>query len=276
MIRLTRRRLLRYAAGILLLALAAGLLPAGAGAVDWGGLLLRSAGLPALSQAAETAAGDAAEVTAELPEETLLVLARPRAEETAPAPQAVIYCTHTSEEYLGQSRQKGVAGGVLAAARALAQELEEAGIGVILDETVHDTDYDGAYAHALSALEATAAAYPEISLYIDVHRDSALAGISTTLGTDEGDLAKMLLIVGSDEQLPHPHWQENYAFARQVAEAANRLQPGIMREPRVYSGRYNQHIGSRALLVEIGSTDNTQAEAERSAALLAQAITACL
>lgn len=260
------------------------LLPAVLAAVLWAGapaagqprerpdiyeLLLRSAGLPVLSE--EPAAAEAAGIP---PEEALLVVAKPQPPKERV--RAVVYCTHTSEEYSGQSRRKGVPGGVLEAARELARALEEQGLEVIFDETVHDFDYDAAYSHSLSALEEIVAQYPDTRLFIDVHRDSAIAGISTSLRADGVDYAKMLLIVGSDENLPHENWQANYAFAKQVAAETERLLPGLMREPRVYSGRYNQHIGDRALLVEIGSTDNSEEEAKRSAAVLARAIAASL
>ena len=232
------------------------------------GLLFHAAGLPALAEEAPP------QEEAGLPfqEEAILVIAPPR----ELTPQAVIYCTHTSEEYQGQSRQKGVAGGVLTVARTLAAALEEQGVGVILDESVHDTDYDSAYEHSLASLEEVAAEYPDIRLFIDVHRDSALAGISTTLNAEGESYARMLLIVGSNERLPHPDWQQNYQFAQTLAAATNKLLPGVMREPRLYSGRYNQHIGPQAILVEIGSTDNTVEEAQRSAQVLAQAIAACI
>lgn len=232
-------------------------------------LLLRSAGLPALAQ--KPVPSREPEIP---PEETLLVVARPQPPKERV--RAVVYCTHTSEEYRGQNRQKGQPGGVLEAARELARALEEQGLEVIFDETVHDYDYDAAYSHSLSALEDVVARYPDTRLFIDVHRDSAIAGISTTLQANGEDYAKMLLIVGSDENLPHENWQANYAFAKQVAAETERLLPGLMREPRVYSGRYNQHIGDRALLVEIGSTDNSEEDAKRSAAVLARAIAASL
>ena len=234
-------------------------------------LLFSAAGLPAIEPSPAAAAEEVPP-----PEEALLVLAPAHTGEAEDKPRAVVYCTHTSEEYQGQSRKKGVAGGVLEAARALAAALEEEGVEVILDETVHDYDYDEAYEHSLATLEEIKAAHPEIRLFIDVHRDSAIAGISTTLNAEGEDYAKMLLIVGSDERLPHPDWEANRDFARQVAAAANDILPGVMREPRVYSGRYNQHIGDRALLVEIGSTDNSEEEAKRSAVILARAIAASL
>lgn len=260
------------------------------GLADVKALLLGSAGLPALEQAQALTAPCAEETVGAVPEqareepqeETLLIIAgsRPGQEgdesgEALPV-QAVIYCTHTSEEYLGQTRQKGVAGGVLSVAMVLAASLEAQGIGVILDETVHDGDYNASYAHSLDTLTGIAAEYPDVRLYIDVHRDSAVDGVSTSLTQDGVSFARMLLIVGSDEQLPHPNWELNYAFAQAVSAAANQRLPGIMQEPRVYGGRYNQHMGDRAILVEIGSTDNYQEEAERSAWILAEAIASCL
>lgn len=269
-IKLPLRRLLWLLLPILLAALMCRGGPAAAGhgdAPDIYELLLRSAGLPALDPE------PVAEEEPEPPEEALLVVAKAKPQERI---RAVVYCTHTSEEYKGQSRQKGVPGGVLEAARELARALTEQGLEVIFDETVHDYDYDAAYSHSLAALEEIVAAYPDTRLFIDVHRDSAIAGISTTLQAEGQDYAKMLLIVGSDENLPHENWQANYAFAKKVAAETERLLPGVMREPRVYSGRYNQHIGDRALLVEIGSTDNSVEEARRSAAVLARAIAASL
>ena len=237
-------------------------------------LLLRSAGLPAIAEEPIPTQEPPAQEPEAPPEEALLVVAKPQPPKERV--RAVVYCTHTSEEYRGQSRRKGVPGGVLEAARELARALEEQGLEVIFDETVHDFDYDAAYSHSLTALEEVVAQYPDTRLFIDVHRDSAIAGISTTLQANGEDYAKMLLIVGSDENLPHENWQANYAFAKQVAAETERLLPGLMREPRVYSGRYNQHIGDRALLVEIGSTDNSEEEAKRSAVILARAIAASL
>ncbi len=192
-------------------------------------------------------------------------------------PQVVIYCTHASEEYAGQTRITGEAGGVIEVARTLSQEFEKNGIGTIFIDTLHDSpSYNDSYARSLETVTALAEEYPDIEIYIDVHRDSALAGVSTTLNHEGASYAKMLLIVGSDENLPHPNWEQNYAFAQTLTATCNELVEGIMRDPRVYSGRYNQHVGNKAILVEVGSTDNTEEEAKRSIAVLAQAIIKCM
>lgn len=242
-------------------------------------LLLDSAGLP-VSILDQQPPEPAAPVMAE---ESLLVLAPAKAEAPAavpPAPsepQVAIYCSHAGEGYAGETRVNGAAGGVTLAAQSLAAAFESQGVGVVLDLTLHDSpSYDDSYARSQETAEAIAAQYPQIEVYIDVHRDSSIAGVSTRLTNELGSFAKMLLVVGSDENLPHPNWRENYRFAQAVTEAANRRQSGIMREPRVYSGRYNQHIAAKAILVEIGSTDNTLAEAQRSAEILAGAVLDCL
>lgn len=249
-------------------------------------LLLQTAGLPLALETAELRnqltveeAAEAEAAAESMQEESILVIAKPPQETANPpsTPQVVIYCTHAGEGYAGETRVNGKAGGVMTVAATLRDAFEAAGIGVILDETLHDSpSYDAAYDSSLNSLTVIAAEYPEIEVYIDVHRDSSIAGISTQLVTEDSSYAKMMLVVGTDENLPHPDWQQNYQFAQAVTAAADALQPGIMREPRVYSGRYNQHIAPKAILVEIGSTDNTLEEAERSAALLAQAVISCL
>ena len=214
-------------------------------------------------------------------EESLLVIgsAAEDKEEETPAtdeplePQAVVYCTHTSEGYYGQERQSGVAGGVLDAARTLADTLEANGIGVILLEDIFDApDWNNSYGYSLAALEEVKAKYPDIQLYIDVHRDAEIPGVDTHFTDDSGSYARMMLIIGSNANLPHPNWEQNRAFANQLYNELERTKPGLMRDSKIYNGRYNQHVGNKAILVEVGSTSNTVEEAKSSAALLGNAI----
>ncbi len=188
-------------------------------------------------------------------------------------PRAVVYSTHTSEQYSGQTRKNGVPGGVFSAATALAEALEMQGIGVILLTDVFDApDWNAAYGNSLAALEKVKKEYPDIELFIDVHRDSAIEGLNTHLASGGIAYARMLLIIGSNDNLPHPNWQSNQAFANSLNDTIDEMLPGIMRLPKVYSGRYNQHIGTQAILVEIGSETNSVEEAKNSAKLLAEAL----
>lgn len=222
----------------------------------------------------------AAAVAVDEPRQVIVLTAadtEPRQEKdkTETAAKAVIYCTHTSEEYAGQERTAGVAGGVLSAARALAGGLEEKGIDCILLEQVFDApDWNEAYGNSLAALERVKAEHPEIELFVDVHRDSPVEGLDTHYEAAGTDYAKMMLIIGSNVNLPHPDWEQNRDFAYALQAKINAAMPGLMRDARIYNGRYNQHIGKKAILVEIGSSLNTTAEAENSARVLADAIAA--
>lgn len=188
-------------------------------------------------------------------------------------PRVCIYCTHAGEEYQGQTRVNGQPGGVMSVAAALADALEAQGISVILDKTLHDSpSYDEAYGSSLDTVSRIQQENPSLEVLVDVHRDSAIPGLSTRLEVQGRSYARMMFIIGTNEKLEHPNWRQNQDFALSLTEALEAMCPGLTREPRVYSGRYNQHLSPNAILVEIGSTDNSQEEAERSAALLAAAI----
>jgi len=207
-------------------------------------------------------------------EESILVLPMDEEEaEPSGEPLAVIYCTHAGENYKGEKRVNGKAGGVMKAAQALAEGLEARGVPVIFDETIHDSpSYDEAYASSLATMTEIRKRYPDIELFIDIHRDATIHGVNTRFTNENGSYAKMLLVIGTDEKYDHPHWQENYRFAQQVYAELEDLQPGITREPRASSNRYNQHIAEKAILVEIGSDANSLEEAVRSAEILAEAL----
>ncbi|MCR4963643.1 MAG: stage II sporulation protein P [Firmicutes bacterium] len=188
------------------------------------------------------------------------------------APLACIYCTHTTENYADQDRN-AQAGGVLQAARVLADTLNAKGVPAILCETVHDApDWSKAYEASFRSIQSLKTQYPTLTLFVDVHRDSAVAGVSTRLSRQGESWAKMMFVVGSNQRLQHDRWQENRAFAQKAADLLEEKAPGIVRDVRVSANRYNQQISPQALLVEVGSNDNAQAEAERSAALLGEAL----
>ena len=82
-----------------------------------------------------------------------------------------------------------------------------------------------------------------------------------------------MLVVGTDEGgLSHPDWQENLANALKLQALLNRAAPGLCRSLDLRTERFNQHETPGSLLIEIGSTGNTLAEALRSARILADAL----
>lgn len=191
----------------------------------------------------------------------------------AQQPLVFIYNTHNAEAYQpseGQDRLEGQAAGVTKVAKHLADTLRQKyKIPVVLSSTIHDyPHWELAYAQSAKTVQSVLAKYPSIQVVIDVHRDAAL-GQRRAVTIDGKRAAPVLLVVGTDKRLKHPHWKENRDFAEKLAEKMNLTYPGLLRGVRVQDGRYNQHLHPHAILIEVGSAANSLEEAYYSAELLA-------
>jgi len=190
-------------------------------------------------------------------------------------PLVGIYCTHTGESYEGdggrERANKGEPGEVLEVAQELSWKLEEKGIKTILINKVHDADYNKSYGESkktvLELLQEKS-----LKLIIDVHRDSQASPNYRTVNVRGEELAPVMFVVGKGERLPQPHWQENELVAKKIMEKTEALYPGLIRGIRYKDGRFNQHLSSNMVLVEIGNVNNTVVQAKKSADLLAEGI----
>lgn len=188
-----------------------------------------------------------------------------------------IYNTHTGETYEltdGTQRLEGKRGGVVKAAAALEKALKEKyGIMVVRSDTIHDEKFSQSYTKSEETARQMLKDYPSLKVIIDIHRDE-VARERTVVNINGEEVAKVILVVGTDATLEHPHWKENYAFAQQIIETMNKMYPGLARGSglMVKKGRYNQHLHDHAVLIEIGSDKNSTPEAERSAQLVADVI----
>ena len=121
--------------------------------------------------------------------------------------------------------------------------------------------------------------YPEISLVLDLHRDSMESSsgtqITATVPTAKGDAAQLMLVMGSDGNgQNHPHWEKNLSLAVKLHAQLEKNCPGICRPIQFRSQRYNQDLSNGALLVEVGAAGNTRQQALLAGEYLAQAIIA--
>lgn len=177
--------------------------------------------------------------------------------------EVAIYHTHSGETYLplhGKSRVDGKNGGVSLIGDEITSCLEKDGIVVVHDLTIHDyPDYPTSYIKSAKTAKRLVEENPELKVLIDLHRDAGIPK-KETVQVDEETAARILLVVGNGQRLPNPHWQENYAFARRIANLLEEKYPGIVKAVRLKDGRYNQHLSPRAILVEIGSDKNTLEE----------------
>lgn len=243
---------------------------------------------------------DRADVDAGVGDEIRIELARQEAEDpklnlSGTQPRILIYHTHTTEAYTkteqypyeenGEWRTKQNDRNIVAVGEKLARILrEEYGFSVLHDITDHEPPKLGtAYSRSVVTMEKYQEEYPSITMFIDVHRD---AGKTHEEGTDyvviDGEkVARMMFVVGTGEGATGagfgemPDFNANYALAKAITERLLAVHPKLMRNIRVKTGRYNQHVSNQCLLVEVGHNINTLEEALAAVPYLAEAIAAC-
>lgn len=192
-------------------------------------------------------------------------------------PLVGIYNTHTGETYEltdGTDRLEGKRGGVVKAAASLEKALKEKhGIMTVRSDTIHDEKFTQSYSKSEETAMQMLKDYPALKVIIDVHRDE-VARERTVVNINGEEVAKVILVVGTDATLEHPNWKKNYAFAQQIIDTMNKMYPGLARGSGllVKNGRYHQQLHDHAILIEIGSDKNSTPEAERSAQLMADVI----
>jgi len=191
-------------------------------------------------------------------------------------PRVLLYCTHNAETYRpddGVDKREGYNAGIFTVAERLCEELISNGISAILCPTIHDyPDWSKSYANSLNSIKTMQEKYPSLEVFIDVHRDAPAVPINSTVEKDEQEYAKIMLVVGSAERIEHPTWEQNHAFAQKIGSLLEDKCAGILRGVKVQSGRYNQHISSKSILVEMGTNLNSLEQVGNSAVLLAEAL----
>lgn len=187
-----------------------------------------------------------------------------------------IYNTHTGETYSltdGTDRLNGKKGGVVTVAEEIAGVLEkEFAIRVARSDTIHDKQYATSYLESEKTARVLVAQNPKMIALLDVHRDAGRSREESLVQVNGRKVAPILIIIGSDARRPFPNWQQNYDFACRVAAKLDELYPGLCQGVRVKEGRYNQFLHPGAILVEVGTANNSLAEAIASGEMLARAL----
>ncbi len=208
-------------------------------------------------------------------------------------PTVLIYHTHGSESYFlspisyyyeGDSfRSTEYNDNVTVVGAQMKKVLEEHGIGVIHDTTLHDDiSYSGSYARSMDTVNSYLEKYPSIKVTIDVHRDSLTTeeGLKyrPVIEIDGKQSAQVMIITGSDPDgsLNFPTWEENLILALKLQEEAAHTYPGLMR-PLMYCQRvYNMSATNASLLFEVGTETNTFSQAKYAGELMANVLAAVL
>lgn len=216
----------------------------------------------------------------------------PRAPETislgGDLPRILIYHTHTTEAYTQNDTYKYEESGswrtheneknIVAVGELLTKILrEQYGCNVIHDITNHEPPkLTTAYSRSLTTMEKYKSQYPSLTMFIDVHRDAGKDPAYVII--DGKRVARMMFVVGTGEGATGtgfkemPDFESNYALALDITNRLASVNERLMRNIRVKTGRYNQHISSQSLLVEVGDNANSLEEALNAMPYLARAI----
>lgn len=206
--------------------------------------------------------------------------------------QILIYHTHSREAYRQdpQNPYKAVEAfrsddfdyTVINVGRILAENLRSKGIATLHDKTEHEkNDFNSSYSRSLTTMKERMKEYSSIKITIDIHRnaykDNTKSPNDEVVIIDGKRVAKVMVCIGTGEgnfggYAQKPNWQENYKFGLKLTNTLNEKYPNLAKPVYITKNRYNQHVSTRSILIEVGSTLTTMAEAERAAQYLAEAI----
>ena len=201
-------------------------------------------------------------------------------------PQVLILHSHATEAYTPAGQDKYTPSdpyrttdcnyNMVRVGEEMARTLRRHGLEVIHDTTLYDyPSYNEAYDRSLAAAERWLAQYPSIQIVLDVHRDALVAedgSIYKAISVEQaGQAAQVMLVVGTDGTNKfHPLWQENLSFAMHLQRRLLDDHKALARPMVLRSSRFNQHLRTGSLLVEVGTHGNTLEEALLGARLFAE------
>ncbi len=198
-------------------------------------------------------------------------------------PQVLIYHTHTTEAFMGDTRTTDKSRSVCAVGDEIAAQLTAAGIGVAHDTTYHDYPaYDGSYDRSRVTIGNDLKKYPGVRVTLDIHRDAMHRSDGTCLKTtavvDGRKAAQIMIVSGCDDDgtLKFPNWELNLRLGMRLQKALSDAYPGLARPLDFCARDYNEDMTKGSLLIEIGTDVNTLDEAKYSGQLLGKTLAGVL
>ena len=200
-------------------------------------------------------------------------------------PQILILHTHATESYMKEDRDYYTASdstrttdnaaNMINIGNIIAERIKVGGFSVVHDKTQHDaSSYSGSYTKAEKTINEYLKKYPSIKIVIDVHRDSISLGggnkAKPTVEIDGRKAAQVMLCMGSQSGsvTGFPNWKENFRLAAHFQQTMEVMYPGLARPMLLMSKKYNEHLTTGSMLLEVGTEANTLAEASYSAELV--------
>lgn len=170
---------------------------------------------------------------------------------------------------------------VVAVGAEFCRTLEEMGVPALHCTVRHDAQFNQSYTRSYETVKALLKQYPSIAYVVDIHRDSIVKDngekIKAYTQIEGRPCAQVMLVVGTDESgYSHPDWRVNMGNALLFYDTMQDLYPGLSRSIYVRDVRFNQHLSTGAMLLEVGTCGNTLPEALNAAHFSAKALATLL
>lgn len=207
------------------------------------------------------------------------------------SPEVLIMHSHTTESFEPYVREYGDAEfnyrttdpalSVVMVGDQIQAQLEQAGIGVIHDGTIHDYPrYTGSYDRSRVVVKRILEEHPTIKVVLDIHRDAIVSNgnlLQPVIDVDGQDTAQVMIIAGCDNgSLNMPDHMKNFRFASCLQQQIESDTPGLTRPVLFDYRKYNQDLTTGSLLIEVGSHGNTLAQVKRAGSVLGASIARAL
>lgn len=178
-----------------------------------------------------------------------------------------VYHSHGAESYVPSDGTESIpqGGGILDVGRAFSEALQEKGLNVKYSQRTHVPHDANAYNRSRRTAEEFIREGAN-SLF-DIHRDAVPAEEYIEI-VGGRPTVQLQLVVGRQNQ----NAQVNRNFAESLKKVTDDLYPGLIKGIFLARGNYNQDMLPLAMLVEVGSHENTKEGAQRSMALFSDAV----
>ncbi|MDW7650755.1 MAG: stage II sporulation protein P [Bacillota bacterium] len=178
-----------------------------------------------------------------------------------------IYHTHNAESYVPTDGTDSIngEGGIHNVGLSFTDALEEKGITVLHDETLHLPHDRGAYRRSRVTAEKLLAKGPDATF--DVHRDAAPMRVYA-VEIEEDWVTQVQFVVGRQ----NPNMNVTRQFALDLKNTADEIHPDLVKGIFMARGNYNQDLTPMNLLLEVGAHQNTREAAEDGISLFADVV----
>ncbi|HHV43850.1 MAG TPA: hypothetical protein GXX57_04175 [Firmicutes bacterium] len=177
-----------------------------------------------------------------------------------------LYHTHSDESFVPTSGvyTKDV-GDIYQVGRTFRDALEELGYKAIWSQNNHNPHDGQAYMRSRRTAMELMKASP--STLIDVHRDALPPEVYAT-EIDGTPASKVRIVVGRQ----NPNMATNLEYAKRIKAVADEKYPGIIEGIFMAQGNYNQDLGPKAILLEMGTHTISLERAQNAARFFSEVI----